>query len=525
MVNLIYSDLKESHISFADILRHSICANEVQLNTYCESCQRFSTAVESRRMLALPDILVINCGLESNAALDIWLRKGGGIRSDGQGLSATASARAGQGDNPNIQFINKRCRFGDKCNRRSCRFLHSDTSDPYTAARGEREGIGSGQSWLPFTLNIIVRGDGTSPTVRETEINNGDGINYELAAIVCVIHHDSRENIVSLINVGAGYHERHHSSGMSHWYVFNDFTVHSIKESEVGHLPVDWKQPCMLYYIRKDIAHKYKDLKVISPLTEDLIRKDTSIPRNASARLKTFTPLLDSEQFSAGDIVAMDAEFVTLNQEEAEIRSDGTRATIRPSQRSVARISCLRGQGQMEGVAFIDDYIATQEQVVDYLTQFSGIQPGDLDVTVSSKHLSTLKATYQKLRLLVDKGVIFVGHGLKNDFRVINLVVPQEQVRDTVLLFQLRNKRMLSLRFLAWHFFGETIQSETHDSIEDAKTALRLYRKYLELEQRDEINAALTELYEVGKKYNWKVPKDGAGGGYSNAGTPAAPLE
>ena len=47
---------------------------------------------------------------------------------------------------------------------------------------------------------------------------------------------------------------------------------------------------------------------------------------------------------------------------------------------------------------------------------------------------------------------------------------------DTVDLFYLKKQRKLSLRFLAAYLLRHDIQQVTHDSVEDARTALNLYR-------------------------------------------------
>jgi DNA polymerase III epsilon subunit-like protein len=320
------------------------------------------------------------------------------------------------------------------------------------------------------------------------------------------------------------------------WAIFNDFVIRPSNGFEATRFTYQWKQPCAVLYKLmnpQETTNIEATVKVQGPGPGALAPTALTRPRTPTQSnpfmhehmiysyapslalryhesMRSFQPLVaggpQREQMDSSTLVAIDCEFVSVQSELLDIDdATGSSVVVRPSRLTLARVSVVRGSGPMAGVPFIDDYIATSEPVVDYLTKYSGIAPGDLDRAVSTHHLTSLKHAYVKLRAMVERGVRFIGHGLKKDLQMLNIIIPPRQVFDTVELFSLPNQRKLGLRFLALHVLQLNIQQDTHDSIEDARTALQLYHQYMELKQKGTLQQCLMQLYETGHRSGFKV--------------------
>ncbi|KAI8997062.1 ubiquitin carboxyl-terminal hydrolase-domain-containing protein [Pilobolus umbonatus] len=474
VVDMLYpkkNDRKSRKRSFTSILKASMY-RENQTKAWCTKCHQYQPTTTKKIICGLPGVMLINSGASNSDEALIW-------RQNGPNSPKTVP--------PSTQ-------------------LDSSIDDISLTAD---ESLVSHSSWLPERFGIYI--NGLELVIKALPIGKeippefkGLPENcaiYELSASILQVQAEEElPHLVAQIKIPSSELE---SDAKTPWYLFNDFLVHKIRPEEVFSFKGNWKTPAVLQYTRVGLD-RLLDLDILpSKVDYTLLFKDITIAQNPNPD-PHHEILEEDEMPKPGTLVAIDAEFVALQQEETEIRSDGTKSLIRPSTLTLARVSVLRGEGPKEGVPFIDDYIATSEPIVDYLTEFSGIEAGDLDFAKSKHTLVPLKVAYKKLRLLVDLGCIFIGHGLNKDFRIINLLVPPEQIIDTVDIYHIRNRqRKISLRFLAWHLLHQEIQSETHDSIEDARTALVLYKKYLEYKENNTFGQILEEVYEAGHKSNW----------------------
>lgn len=159
-------------------------------------------------------------------------------------------------------------------------------------------------------------------------------------------------------------------------------------------------------------------------------------------------------------IVAMDCEMVGTGP-------DGRHDVL-------GRVSVVNYLGDV----LYDTFVKPGEEVTDYRTQWSGIRPSDIGP--ESTAVTAVEAQQVVGELL--KGRIVVGHALKNDFRVLQIAHPWHLVRDTSnyykKLWRRGGKARPALRNIVAEVIGvDGFQKGEHDSCEDARAALAVYKK------------------------------------------------
>ena len=418
--SLVYPPVSEDiPVCFEAALQRSLC-REQSLRTYVpgDNSQTPQRVHQKKVIAALPPSLVINCGFptegESKTGRLKWLRSRRSVEAetaesdDMRPMSMCSSVR--------VTLRTAEMTVSVEENRRSSPAQSQSESSAADAAPGlvaapepEPEPESEPQS--------------TGEVDTDTE-HGAESADYELTGIICLVHDPMKKesshggNIVAILKIPTGTLDE----GTSSWFVFNDFRIEEVSEDEALQLCGSWKIPCILVYSQceRDSAALRELVAVPKPvdhrenLTAYMNDFTATIRRTMHERTYSFTPLAPDELQRGNLMVAIDAEFVALSHEVTSTREDGSRVTIIPARFGLARVSVIRGdQGPMEGVPIMDHYISSPEPVADYLTKYSGVEPGDLDPNVSRHYVTTLKAAYLQLKWFTAAGCTFVGHGLK----------------------------------------------------------------------------------------------------------------
>lgn len=169
--------------------------------------------------------------------------------------------------------------------------------------------------------------------------------------------------------------------------------------------------------------------------------------------------------------LALDCEMVGVGE-------DGRRSVL-------ARVSVVNEDGNV----ILDVFVQPTERVTDYRTAVSGVRPIDVKAESGARTFRVVQAQMSELL----RGKVLVGHSLKHDMKALMLDHPKRDTRDTSLYHPLtrplrpeercvpgapRGRGCRALRDLARQHLGLEIQTGEHSSVDDARAALALYKKF-----------------------------------------------
>jgi len=206
-----------------------------------------------------------------------------------------------------------------------------------------------------------------------------------------------------------------------------------------------------------------------SSATKSTRRKKKNTQRHKTASRQQRQQQQHQQQQQQPDLTPEEAEkFIALDCEMVGIGPLGRKSAL-------ARVTLVDWNGNI----VFDEYIQQQDEVTDYRTFVSGITP-----QILTKAEMTIDACRTIVsQILQDK--ILVGHGLKNDLRVIGIQHPWYTTRDTAKYEPFMKVRFddgilwpRSLKDLMSEKLQKEIQNEQkpHSPYEDAMAALDLYR-------------------------------------------------
>ena len=153
-------------------------------------------------------------------------------------------------------------------------------------------------------------------------------------------------------------------------------------------------------------------------------------------------------------VVSLDCEMVGCGV-------DGSRSML-------ARCSIV----SYHGAVLYDAFVQPSEVVCDYRTHVSGIRPGDLE---APKAIPFHQAQREVAELL--QGRVVVAHSVVGDLQALGLSLPLHLLRDTAHFPLLCPDRPRSLRALVQERLGWLhFQAGEHDSVDDARAVMSLYR-------------------------------------------------